>query len=203
MVSSTDGYCSVITFSKGELGEPYKKKDQSTQEKSQGSTSNSTPVKEEPANTEDAKPVANFEPTEDQQMPLGDKPSLGDDNSVRQTVTSSSEPSVESSAASSAEVSEKKPSVESDVEVISGKQPAVESGVKEAPNNESKTEPSEESCDVQVMKVNDSEVAELPSDIKSKLTVSDKILTPVASEKKARRVQLITLSSPKSKKKLL
>lgn len=196
MVSSTDGYCSIITFSPGELGVPYVPKEESAAESSVESTAEATKTATklvssntmecEDVNGEISKQsdlVASIDLTKDEDdfegiMKLDDENSFDKKPDAEKEINiqkDSSEPGVKP-----AEKDVSPPSTET---TLNGETSGNQCG---SPDSKSDANPVKNCA--------------TPS---SNVPRIEEVITPGNSGKKARRVQLITLSSPKSKKKLL
>ena len=190
MVSSTDGYCSIITFGPGELGVPYESKESgaTSLSSSEAPTNNSLLEKRVSddvniAISTQSELVANIDLTKDED----------DFEGIRKLDEECSEEKVCNEAkysSSTPESKSKKDTLEkSDINNHTTEQKQNFDSCK-SPESNSNTYSSETVTNTQ----------RTPS---TKGPVTEDIVTPGNSGKKARRVQLITLSSPKSKKKLL
>ena len=178
MVSSTDGYCSIITFAPGELGIPYEPEEVSVganMSSSAAPTPSSVPVEKRPDEVETAISiqsdlVSNIDLTKDEDEFEGIK-KLDEECSQDKKCDTDKD----SKSCSTPEINEKKNS----------------SSKNTSTSGDSKlNQPENDDC-------------KSPASHSSNKPAIEEIVTPGNSEKKARRIQLITLSSPKSRKKLL
>lgn len=184
MVSSTDGYCSIITFAPGELGIPYESNEQ-------------TKTSNENSETAQAEVACSQESNED----------LASTQSNLANIDLTKDDDFEGIKRLDDEVSEEAPAVTKE----SGNDDEASVKLKENVNTNSHQEVAQSEdlnsnhCDSPDPKCN----GNLPDAVKncgatpsSNVPNVEDVITPGNSGKKARRVQLITLSSPKSKKKL-
>ncbi|KAK3917922.1 Chromatin assembly factor 1 subunit B [Frankliniella fusca] len=178
MVSSTDGYCSIITFSPGELGIPYEQREEiSSQPKSEAPINNSVSTNQE---ADDVSKLVSSQSEKVANIDLGDDDDFEGIKKLDEEIHEEKKKPREDSLSN---MNVQKLSEENSLTSNSTNcnSPELKSSV-------SGTDPSQ-ACDSASTTI-------APN-------VGDVITTPGNSGKKARRVQLITLSSPKSKKKLL
>lgn len=181
MVSSTDGYCSIITFGPGELGVPYEPKEESV-------SSSKAPVG---ASLPDNKKSEDVNSAISIQSDLVASIDLAKDEDDYEGIKKLDE-----------ECSEEK-------KCDAGNKPCSTPETKSQKSSVEKTVGSSHSTEQNQTNFDDCKSPE-SNTVKSSqgtystnVPVTEEIVTPGNSGKKARRVQLITLSSPKSRKKLL
>lgn len=189
MVSSTDGYCSIITFSPGELGIPYDPTEESSAPEasdSATSTENTTSSAQEPEAkinreiSEQSDLVATLDLTKDDDLEGvksldDDVPVDRGDSTEKQQKESVTHIKINENGSSHCGTSEKKDSSKDHCS---------------SPDQKPTTTTHSDS------------VKKCVEASTSSVSVLDEVITPGNSGKK-KRVPLITLSSPKSKKKLL
>lgn len=225
MVSSTDGYCSIITFSPGELGVPYEPKQESA---TQAAAAPAPPSRQESEDvngiiSKQSDLVAEIDLAKDEDDFEGIK-KLDDENSGHKNPNGEEKiqtPKEESHAEKDIQMHIDEPHTEGETEAMKEKpvkenesqmnKELSEAEVKseEQRNSSSSTEvtqsgeSSSNQCASPDSKSGGNPGTNCGGTPSSTVPRIEEVITPGNSGKKARRVQLITLSSPKSKKKLL
>lgn len=188
MVSSTDGYCSIITFAPGELGVPYESSEEASTKKTSDtintiteamvSASGSGEVQEETSVQSDL--ALNSDLTKDEEDFDGIK------KLEEVVLEDDSGSNIDQGKMVECEKSRENFGVETG-HTVTG-------------------EPSNNQCASPNVKANvngTDSIKSCSATPTSGVPALEEVVTPGNSGKKARRVPLITLSSPKSKKKLL
>lgn len=183
MVSSTDGYCSIITFSPGELGVPYEQEETPSDSKAE------VPADSTISNSQESDYVNGLVSTQTDMVACIDLSGDDDFEGIKKLEE---------------ETPEEKSKEENDSSTIKPDGPKLP--VENCPSTTTTTTPIVTLCDSPDSKSNVS--SSDPSKTcggtpTTNIPNVEDVITPGNSGKKARRVQLITLSSPKSKKKLL
>ncbi|XP_046392894.1 chromatin assembly factor 1 subunit B [Ischnura elegans] len=189
VVSSTDGYCSAITFAEGELGIPYKGNNEAQNSMNSSPVSAKKPAREEKAQSEEQVSGVKQIPS----ATKGKYEKVLPENSDKKikNVAKKSETSCEELRVNS---SDSKGISNNKSEVVSEGKPVMESTVNSA-----------NSMDTHESMNNSSPTKKTPEKNKSESPMQvNGNKTPAQEQRKTpRRVQLITLSSPKSKKRLM
>ncbi|XP_071440014.1 chromatin assembly factor 1 subunit B [Hetaerina americana] len=199
VVSSTDGYCSVITFTEGELGIPYKPKDETQNDISRSPLTTKNPAKEEKVSEE--------LPTAMKQSSISVKGKSEEISSDGAEIKKKNG-NKNHKRHSEEEVAKKLNESEGSVDVkskVGGEINPQETSVNSSPMT-GKLKPSVSELDSKDSResINNSSPIKLTPEKNESPMLTNGNKTPAQEQRKTpRRVQLITLSSPKSKKRLM